>query len=256
MPYQNGLYYYAYHPQDEDRTPLVLLHGAGGDYLHWPFQIRRLSGFRVYALDLPGHGKSEGHGLQSIADYAGVIVQWMNEMEIPKAILIGHSMGSAIALWLAIHHPQRVWGLGLIGSGPTLPVNPTLLEETGYTSTFPTSVDKIIKWSFSPHTDRKLVETAKERMLQTRPSVLQGDFLACDKFDVEDQIQQISAATKIFCGGDDKMVPYRLSKQLAEGIPGADLEVIPEAGHMLMIEKPEALVSKLRPFLEERAQEW
>lgn len=256
MPYQNGSYYYAYHAQDKDRVPLVLIHGAGGDYLHWPVQIRRLSGFRVYALDLPGHGKSEGHGLQSIANYAEVMVEWLNEMEIPKAVLIGHSMGSAIALWLAIHHPQRVWGLGLIGSGPRLPVNSTLLEETGYTSTFPTAVDKIIKWSFSAHTDRKLIETAKERMLQTRPSVLHGDFLACDRFNIEDQIHQISAPTKILCGGDDKMVPYRLSKQLVDGIPDADLEVIPETGHMLMIEKPEALVSRLRPFLEERAEEW
>lgn len=256
MPFQNGLYYYAYHPQDKDRVPLVLIHGAGGDHLHWPVQIRRLSGFRIYALDLPGHGKSGGHGLQQIENYAQAVINWLNEMHIPKAILVGHSMGSAIALWMGIHHPQRVLGLGLLGSGPRLPVDPTLLEETGYPSTFPNAVEKIIRRSFSRSTERKLVETAKERILETRPTVLHGDFLACEKFNIAGQLPQISAPAMILCGEDDKMIPCRLSKQLAEGIADADLEIIPEAGHMLMIEKPEALASQLRPFLEDLSERW
>lgn len=250
MPYQDGLYYYAYHPEDQDRTPLVLVHGAGGDHLHWPVQIRRLSGYRVYALDLPGHGKSRGHGLQDVGDYAQVVISWLNEMGIPKVIMIGHSMGSAIALWLGIHYPERLWGLGLIGSGPTLPVNLTLLDEVGHKTTFPDAVNKIIKWSFSPHTDRGLIETAQDRMLDIRPSVLQGDFLACEEFDVRDRLDRIEVPVEIICGGDDKMVPLRLSQQLAEGIPEAELEIIPKAGHMLMIERPEALVGAIRPFIE------
>lgn len=250
MPYLEGLYYYAYHPQDQERTPLVLIHGAGGDYLHWPVQLRRLSGYRVYALDLPGHGKSEGHGMQEIGDYARVIIEWLNKMEIPKAVLIGHSMGSAISLWLAIHHPGRIWGLGLLGSGPRLPVNPMLLDEVGHQSSFPAAVEKIIQWSFSPHTDRDLVELAEERMLETRPSVLRGDFLACDTFDVRERLQRVTAPTLVVCGSDDKMVPRRLSQQLVDGIPDAEMEVIPDTGHMLMIERPAAVASSLGPFLE------
>lgn len=250
MPYQDGVYYYAYHPQDRDRTPIVLIHGAGGDYLHWPVQMRRLPGYRIYALDLPGHGKSERHGLQSVGGYAQAVTDWLNGVEIPRAIFIGHSMGGAIALWLGIHHQQRVQGLGLVGAGPTLPVNPTLLEETAHASSFPAAVNKIIKWSFSPHTDRSLVETARERMLETRPSVLFGDFKACDQYNIEDHLQNIKAPTKIICGGDDKMVPLPLSRQLDNQIPNSDLEVIPETGHMLMIEKPDGFVSRIKPFLD------
>lgn len=250
MPYQEDLYYYAYHAQDRDRIPVVLIHGAGGDYLHWPVQMRRLSGFRVYALDLPGHGKSKGHGLQSIEGYAQAVTDWLNEMELPKTVLIGHSMGSAISLWIALHHPRRIWGVGLLGAGPRLPVNPALLEETGHKATFPTAVDKIIKWSFSPETDRALPETARERMLETRPSVLHGDFMACNEYNLEGSLNEIIVPSLIVCGGDDKMVPLSLSRELAQGIPEADLEIIPGAGHMMMLEKPEAVVNMVRPFME------
>jgi len=249
MPYQDELYYYAYHAQDQDRIPVILIHGAGGDYLHWPVHMRRMSGFRVYALDLPGHGKSKGHGLQSIEGYAQTVIDWMNGMELPRAVLIGHSMGSAISLWMALHHPNRVWGTGLVGAGPRLPVNPTLLEETGHSTTFPTAVDKIIKWSFSPDTERSVVETARERMLETRPSVLHGDFKACNEYDLAGRLGKIKPPVLVVCGEDDKMVPLSLSRELAHGVPKADLEIIPGTGHMMMIEKPEAVVEVLQPFI-------
>lgn len=250
MPYQDALYYYAYHARDRDRTPLVLIHGAGGDHLHWPVQMRRMSGFRVYALDLPGHGKSKGHGLQRIDGYAQAVLDWLNGMEIPRAVLIGHSMGSAICLWMALHHPDRIWGAGLVGAGPRLPVNPALLEETGHSATFPNAVDKIVKWSFSPDTERSLVETARERMLETRPSVLHGDFKACHEFDVAGRLAEIKIPAQVVCGEDDKMVPLSLSRELARGIPEADLEIIPGTGHMMMIEKPQAVAEVVRSFLE------
>ncbi|MBS3751217.1 MAG: alpha/beta hydrolase, partial [Anaerolineales bacterium] len=77
-----------------------------------------------------------------------------------------------------------------------------------------------------------------------------------EKFNIAGQLPQISAPAMILCGEDDEMVPCRLSKQLAEGIADVDLEIIPEAGHMLMIEKPEALASQLRPFLEDLSERW
>ena len=76
MPYQADMYYQAYHADDPIRKPLVLIHGAGGDYLSWPAQIRRLAGYRVYTPDLPGHGKSRGHGLQRISAYGERILDW------------------------------------------------------------------------------------------------------------------------------------------------------------------------------------
>src|SRR4030042_2520041 len=107
MPNAAGIYYHAYEGAGGGKhPPVVLIHGAGGHHLYWPSQIRRMPGLRVYALDLPGHGKSEGRGEQSIALYAESILGWLLAVDIHRAIFVGSSMGRAIALHLALAHPQ------------------------------------------------------------------------------------------------------------------------------------------------------
>ncbi len=250
MPYQADLYYQAYHANDRARKPLVLIHGAGGDHLSWPSQIRRLSGYRVYTPDLPGHGKSRGHGLQRIPAYGERINNWLNELEFPDIFLGGHSMGGAIALWTAIHHPERVKGLILIGSGASLPVNLSLIEELASPQGFPTAVDNICRWSFSPKTEPRLIDEVRKQMLNNRPSVLGGDFRACDAYDLSEQLDQVMAPTLILVGEEDKMTPMRFAEGLREGIRDAELQVIPGAGHMAPLEQPGKTADLIREFLE------
>ena len=130
------------------RKTLILIHGAGGDHLSWPTQLRRLSGYRVYTPDLPGHGKSKGHGLQRISAYGEVVLEWMRKLELPKVVLGGHSMGGAIALWMAINHPELIHGMVLMSTGARLPVNLSLIEELATQVGFPTAVDKIMQLVF------------------------------------------------------------------------------------------------------------
>ena len=124
MPFATSLYYQSFDGQSSTKIPVVLIHGAGGNHLSWPSEIRRLHGYRIYALDLPGHGKSEGIGLQSIDAYAQAVISWVEAINLNKAFFIGHSMGSAIALTLAHRYSEQVIGLGLIGSSTKFPVNP------------------------------------------------------------------------------------------------------------------------------------
>ena len=250
MPYQADLYYQAYHANDRARKPLVLIHGAGGDHLSWPSQIRRLSGYRVYTPDLPGHGKSRGHGLQRIPAYGERINNWLNELELPDIFLGGHSMGGAIALWTAIHHPERLKGLILIGSGASLPVNLSLIEELASPQGFPTAVDNICRWSFSPKTESRLIDEVRKQMLKNRPTVLGGDFRACDAYDLSEQLDQVKAPTLILVGEEDKMTPMRFAEGLREGIRDAELQVIPGAGHMAPLEQPGKTADLIREFLE------
>jgi pimeloyl-ACP methyl ester carboxylesterase len=250
MPYQADLYYQAYHANDQARKPLVLIHGAGGDHLSWPSQIRRLSGYRVYSPDLPGHGKSRGHGLQRIPAYGERINNWLNELEFPDIFLCGHSLGGAIALWTAIHHPERVKGLILIGSGATLPVNLSLIEELASPQGFPTAVDNICRWSFSPKTESRLIDEVRKQMLKNRPTVLGGDFRACDAYDLSEQLDQVKSPTLILVGEEDKMTPMRFAEGLREGIRDAELQVIPGAGHMAPLEQPRKTADLIREFLE------
>src|SRR5512139_1972635 len=119
--------YYALHRNQADGVPVLLIHGAGESHLVWPFGLRRLPGTIVYAIDLPGHGKSAGPGRITIADYAEWLVSWLDTRRVPAAVLIGHSMGGAIAQWLALTCPDRTAALVLVATGAKLRVAPQLL---------------------------------------------------------------------------------------------------------------------------------
>ena len=250
MPIAANIYYHVYDRSDtEDKPPLVLIHGAGGTRLYWPPEIRRLPGYRVLALDLPGHGKSPGRGQQSIKNYASGIIDWMNGVKLSRAVFIGHSMGAAIAINLALDHPEQVSGLALIGAGARLKVNPQLLEDTTSQTTFNKAVHTLVSWSFSQGTPARLKELAAERMLETRLSVLHGDLLACDSFDTLDHVSEIQQPTLIVCGDEDKMTPPRLSKYLEREIRNSRLKFVPGAGHMVMLEQPQITAELLVQFL-------
>ena len=107
MPFASGLYCSIYDGGTLSQPPVILLHGAGSNRLCWPSVIRRLPGQKMIALDLPGHGRSEGVALQSVTEYADAVLDFMREMGIYKASIIGHSMGSAIALHLARAPPGQ-----------------------------------------------------------------------------------------------------------------------------------------------------
>lgn len=255
MPYFSDLYYQAYQAGDPSRKALILLHGAGGYHLSWPSQLRRLRGYRVFAPDLPGHGKSRGHGLQRVSDYGNAIADWLRSLELPRVFLVGHSMGGAIALWLTVHHPELLRGLVLISTGARLPVNLTMIEELSTSQGALTAVDKILDWSFSPNAPRSLVDAVRKAMLANRPSVLAGDFRACDAVDLSGDLAVIDLPTLVLAGSRDQMTPLKFSEELAAGIPAAELQIIPQAGHMLPLEDPDQVEEKLRIFLERNAGE-
>jgi pimeloyl-ACP methyl ester carboxylesterase len=250
MPLIADIYYHVYSGDEEgNKPPIVLIHGAGGNHLYWPSEIRRLLGYRVYALDLPGHGKSGGRGLQSITAYAHRVLDWLEAIGLNKPVFVGHSMGSAIALSLAIECPQYVRGLGLIGSGARLRVAPELLESASSPTTFHSAVAAIVNLSFSSKSPPRLAELSARRMFEIRPSVLHRDFLACDAFDETQRIGEIQQPVLILCGEEDKMTPLRSAHFLASSLPKARLEIIPDAGHMVMLEQPKAVADSLLRFL-------
>ena len=234
--------------ENASRPPLIFIHGAGGTHLHWPPQVRRLAGQRIYALDLPGHGKSGGVGSQSVADYARVVVDFLDANHMNTAVFIGHSMGSAIALTLALDFPKRVLGIGLVGSGARLRVSPQILENTTSEAMFPLAIKIINAAAFGPSADPRMKELAAQRMAEIRPSVIHGDFLACNEFDVIRRLAEISVPTLILCGTDDLLTPVKYSEFLRDHIPAARLITFPGAGHMVMLEQPEPVSDALAEF--------
>ena len=250
MPTAAGLYYFAHGEDLHERPPLLLLHGAGGSHLSWPPQIRRLSGQRVITLDLPGHGKSEGLGSQDISEYSKAVFEFMKALRLASALIVGFSMGSAIALSLALRYRKRALGLVLLGSGAKMRVAAATLELASNPSTFLPTIETVIENSYSPNVDPRIKELAVQQMAETRQSVLYSDFLACDAFDAMQRVNKIRVPTLLITGSADRMTPPNRAEYLRDQIEGAQLHIVEGAGHMVMIEQPEEVAELLTEFLD------
>jgi pimeloyl-ACP methyl ester carboxylesterase len=203
----------------------------------------------VLALDLSGHGKSSGRGFQSVFAYTQAIVAWLENIRLRQAVFVGHSMGGAICLSLALSYPEYVMGLGLVGTAARLSVNPQILENSASPTTFSNAIEMVVGYSFSREAPADLVETAARRMAETRPSVLHGDLLACNAFDVTQQLTEIRQPSVVICGEEDRMTPLRQSQFLVTNLPDARLESIPNGGHMVMLEQPQLVADLLGRFI-------
>ena len=249
MPQAADMYYFSSGEDDWSCPAVILLHGAGGNHLHWPPELRRISGQRIYAPDLPGHGKSDGIGRQSIADYAGCVLAFMDQLKLRKAVFVGHSMGGAIALELAVRYGSRTLGIALINTGLSLRLPAELLEKTATSATFPLAIKAIGELAFSTQVDPRLKDNALQRMGEIRSSVLHSDFIACEAFDIGDDLKCIEVPTLIVSGTEDKMVASYFSQAMHQKIKNSLLHTIDGAGHMLMLENPTALANILHLFL-------
>jgi pimeloyl-ACP methyl ester carboxylesterase len=250
MPTIGEIYYFDSKNDGGTRPPVVLLHAAGGNHLNWPHQIRRLPGYRVLAPDLPGHGKSTGLGAHIIKDYADIIVKWLLEIGIYQAIFIGHSMGGAIAQTIAFDYPERIAALGLIATAPKFAISASILEKLGSVKTFENAAGWIVEQSYFGELDKKEKLKFTEKLLETRYPVVHGDYLASDKFDSREELKNINVPTHIICGEKDKITPLRYSEYLCAHIKRSNLSIIPEAGHMVMLEQPEKTEKILTDFLD------
>jgi len=239
--------YYALHRAGAPATPLLLIHGAGGNHLQWPAALRRLPDADVYALDLSGHGRSEGQGCQSIAAYRDAVLELMEGLHMERAVLVGHSMGGAIALEMALRYPNRMAGLVMIGSGARLRVAPALLQ--GLQSDFPRAVELLCLRLFAEDAPEQLRRTGCQQLLQADPQVVYDDFVACDRFDSMGELGRVETPTLVIGGTADRMTPPKYSRYLAEQIPGASLELIPGGGHMVMLEQPQPVARAISAFL-------
>lgn len=250
MPKAIGLNYFVSGADNRLRPPVLLIHGAGGNRLYWPPQVRRLPANRIFAMDLPGHGESDGIGRQRVQDYSDDVIGLMNELNLNSAVLAGHSMGGAVVLDLALRHPERVRGMALVGSGARLRVDTAILQSAAQESTLPGAINLIGQRAFAAATPRRLQELALQRMAEIRASVLYGDLLACQEFDVMQQVGSIRVPALILCGAEDAMTPPRYSEYLRDSIGGSELLVVPNAGHMLMLEQPDILAAALAGFID------
>jgi pimeloyl-ACP methyl ester carboxylesterase len=228
-------------------TPLVLIHGAGGSADVWAEQAPLAAFARLLALDLPGHGPGGGSGRGSVAAYADWLEDFLDALGLDRAVVLGHSMGGAVAQWLALERPERFAGLILLSTAARLRVMPRILELLRDQP--PAGRSLVASLAYSPATLPGTVTHADRLLAETPPPVVFADFVACDRFDVRERLPTLAVPTLVIVGRDDRLTPPKLAAALTAAIGGAHLAEVPDAGHYPQLEQPAAVNALVRSFL-------
>lgn len=231
------------------RRSIVFIHGSGGNGALWAYQSRFFSKrYQVLALDLPGHGLNKGETLKSVGELADFVLSEIERLGLRLPAVVGHSLGGAIALQLALRAQDKLGALVLVGSGARLRVLPSLLDSilTDYGG----ALDAMAGYVFSKETPQSVVAKAMSETRKVAAQVLYDDLAACDKFDVMQLLGEIRLPVLVVVGRDDFMTPVKYAEYLRANLPNATLKIIDRAGHMVMIEQPDEFNSALDAFLD------
>ena len=243
---------------DPARPTVVFLHGAGMDHTVWTLAARHFArhGRNVVVPDMPGHGRSAGPGLESVAAMADWVIALLDALAIERAALAGHSLGSLVALECAGRYPDRVRALAMVGTTAPMPVSEAILDDSraGRHSAF----DMLTQWGYSKRHQYGgnsnpgiwMIGSTLRLFERSRPGVLHADMSACNAYSEGlERAAQVRCPVLMVLGGEDRLTPPRGTRPLQQAFAGADVRVLADAGHTLMVEAPNALLDALRGIL-------
>jgi len=239
---------------DPSLPMIVFLHGAGLDHTVWALLARWFAhrGFGVLAPDLPGHGRSAGAPLETIAAMADFTAALIAAAGAEKAGIVGHSMGSLIGLETAVRHPKFVTSLGLIASAAAMPVAPDLLRAAEANDR--AAIDMVSVWGYgfaagiggSLAPGAWMFGAGRRLLERARPGVLFKDLAACNAYrDGLASAAKVAVPATLVLGARDLMTPEKTGRELAAALSDARVVTLAGAGHMLMSERPDEVLAAL-----------
>jgi len=233
---------------------LIFIHGSGDSRSIWRLQVEHFGAERAFTLDLPGHGqRSNTLPMEvTVQDYTHAAYHIIkDELHFEQPILAGHSLGSAIALTMALQYPTALHGLILIGAGARLRVHPSLLEDAQQNPQYART--RLLELGVT----QANAATVGQSILQeqalagsTEPTVLYRDLAACNVFDSMLRLYEIQIPTLILCGEEDRLTPVKYSQYLHQQIHNSTLHIIPHAGHYVMREQAGQVNQAIEQWLE------
>ena len=252
---------YAYtggRPFDPALPTVVFVHGGQQDHSIWILQTRYLAhhGYSVLAVDLPGHGRSEGPPLPTIEAMTDWLLRLLDVAGVARAAIVGHSMGSLIAIEAAGSAPERVARVALVGTAFPMKVSDALLAAAREDEA--SAFDMINLWSRTGVTHRpgcpgpgfSVLNQGRRLMERQKPGVLFNDFNACNAYEGGlEQAKAMRCPALFVLGARDLMTPLRAARSLIDAMPDTRLVEIPGCGHAMTDERPDAVLAALRDFL-------
>ncbi len=237
-------------PVDGENPIVLLVHGAGMDSTVWQLQTRYLAhrGFRAVAVDLPGHGRSEGEPLSTVESMADWVSRFIAASGFSSVHVVGHSMGTFIALELATRYASLVDSITLCGTATAMPVHPELLAASA--TDLPAASALMASWGHdkpahigvNPTPGLWMLGGARALVENSTPGVLSADFGACVGYS-----NALHAAAAVTCpatvviGLGDKMTPAKGGRALGAALPSARIVELADTGHSMMSENPGAV---------------
>jgi pimeloyl-ACP methyl ester carboxylesterase len=242
---------------DPGLPAIVFIHGAAFDHSVWQWQSRYFAhhGFSVLAVDLPGHGRSPGAPRATIEDWSRWIASFIESASLERPALVGHSMGSLIALETALRHRERISKLALVGTATPMPVGDAFLAAARDDS--PEAFDMEAVWGHSrqsqlaqsPVPGMNLLGASRRLNGRSRPGALAAALDACNRYRTsKEALNSLQVPTLVVAGRRDQMTSFKAGKSVAGEIPGARFVAL-DSGHSMMSEAPRELLAALREFL-------
>ncbi len=250
--------YTAAHEIDPAKRTVVFVHGAGLDHSWFGLQSRYFGyhGWNVLAVDLPGHGRSEGPPLQTIAAMAEWLLALLDRLEIQKASIVGHSMGSLVALECAARAPDRVRAIALIGVAYPMKVGEAFLDAARRDDHAAFDMETIwghaaqVPLGGNPNPGMWMYGDTLARLRRLAPGVLYNDLKACNDYaDGQKSAAAVKCPVLFVLGARDVMTPPKSAVHFAKLFPGGKVEMVQVSGHSLMAEAPDATLDALVAFL-------
>ena len=245
-------------PIDPSRPSVVFVHGAANDHSVFALQSRYFAhhGRNVLAVDLPGHGRSSGAPLDSVETIADWIARLLDATGVLDAALVGHSLGALVALEAAARFPTRISRIALLGPAVPMTVSEALLDAARADDHV--AFELIAGWSHSagkqlggnPVPGLWMMGNALRLMERSRPGALHVDLRACN-----DYANGIAAAGAVRCpallivGARDLMAPPKAAQGLVNSLAEKRVVTLPDCGHAMMAEQPDAVLDALAAFL-------
>lgn len=241
--------------------PVILLHGWLGSWGLWQETMAYLgSYYRTYALDFWGFGESgKKRETYAVQDFVSLVDQFMEQLGIVRAPLVGHSMGGTVSLAVTIQYPKRVSKVVVAGAPIVGSSLAPLLKLAGYRPIAFLLFNMMgpfrawMKYFYSPLicSDPRFPEMMDRDLSRTTVESFLRSIASLRRTDLRPSLGQIRVPALGFFGDKDKIVHPRQWQPMQAGIPDTQIERFPDCGHFMMLERPAEFSQKLKTFLDE-----